>query len=316
MTTQNFHQGELRLQEHCGMRETIGKMAERMIHDFIPERQREFFGALEYVFLGTVDQRDLPHTSLVTGPVGFIQTPVPEKMVIQTGSRTHRPEFEALDVGQSVGVLGIDLSCRRRNRVHGRVTAIDDHTITIKVVQFYGNCPKYISLREIAQRQVGRPRQNVVSSSSLSPADIHMISTSDTFFIASYVRDDSEEPYEGVDVSHRGGQPGFVSVDSNSQITIPDYAGNNLFNTLGNLLMNPAAGLLFIDFETGDELHIHGQATLIEDSVEQANYPGAQRLLRIQIQKASRQAAVTALRWKFIQFSPVNPVPEHNDKTL
>jgi len=134
-----------------------------------------------------------------------------------------------------------------------------------------------------------------------------LIKASDTFFIASYVQDGSGAPYEGVDVNHRGGAPGFVRVDSPAQITVPDYRGNNLFNTFGNLLLNPDAGVLFIDFETGDQLHLHGQASLIEDSEQAAVFPGAIRLLQIQIKHVTFTKAATQLRWRFIETSPFNP---------
>ncbi|WP_299593532.1 pyridoxamine 5'-phosphate oxidase family protein, partial [uncultured Tateyamaria sp.] len=127
------------------------------------------------------------------------------------------------------------------------------------------------------------------------------------FFIASYVRDGSGAPYEGVNVNHRGGQPGFVSVDSPTQITIPDYEGNNLFNTFGNLLLNPEAGVLFVDFETGDQVHLHGRAALIEDASAIAGHPGALRLLQVQITHVQRTVGATSLRWRFVEPSPVNP---------
>lgn len=311
MTIKHFHSGELHLQEQCGVRKSMEEMAQRVMHDFIPERQRDFFHDLEYVLLGTVDSHGAPHASMVTGTVGFIQTPQPDVIVISTGSRKQRLAFEALDLGQSVGVLGIDLSNRRRNRVHGRITAIDENTITLRVVQFYGNCPKYISPREIIGRQNPPSYQNVSVRCSLSPQDRATISAADTFFIASYVRDNSGEPYEGVDVSHRGGRPGFISIgadSSGSQLTIPDYKGNNLFNTFGNLLVNPQAGLLFINFETGDQLHIHGESVLIEDAQQVARFPEALRLLSINIKQIRSQAAATALRWRTLDTPQLPPV--------
>lgn len=295
---QNFHQGELRLHDQFGMRDKLAGMAERMMHDFIPDKQRMFFESLEYILLGTIDGGGGSNATLLSGPVGFVQTPTATEMVIHTGPREHRPAFDALAVGEMVGVLGIDFSNRRRNRMHGRITALDAETVTITVTQFYGNCPKYILERVIAQRGLETNRERPESQTVLSDEDTDLIARSDTFFIASYVRDGSDAPYEGVDISHRGGYPGFISIDNDSQITFPDYSGNFLFNTIGNLLLNPEAGLLFIDFETGDQLHVRGHAELIETEAEVSQFPLAQRLLRIQISSVTRQAAATSLRWR------------------
>jgi len=308
MTTEHFHEGELRLQEQTGHRAQIDTMTRHLMHDLMPDQHRAFFEGLEYIFLGTVDAKGLPHASIVTGPAGFASSPDPKTLVIQTGERAGKPAFEALDIGHAVGVVGLDLSNRRRNRMHGEITAVDDASITIAVVQSYGNCPKYISRRQISDRGLPALEGKTETRDVLNAGDMALISASDTFLIASYVQDGSNAPYKGADINHRGGQPGFVAVDSPSQITIPDYRGNNLFNTIGNLLLNPDAGLLFIDFETGDQLHLHGTASLIEDAEQVGQVSGALRLLRIQINTVRRTANATQLLWRFVENSPVNPV--------
>lgn len=291
MTTKQFHEGELQLQEQTGMRKKIDVMARHMMRDFMPDEHRDFFTGLEYIFLGTVDKSGLPHAAVLPGPRGFVLSPDPKTLVIQTGDRHGRAAFDALEFGQPVGVLGLDLSNRRRNRMHGYISTLDDRSISITVGQSYGNCPKHITIRQISDSSVlSRPRK-IIEGPALDAAEMDIVSTSDTFFIASYIRDGSDAPYEGVDISHRGGPPGFVSVDSPTQLTIPDYRGNYLFNTLGNLLMNPDAGLLFVDFETGDQLHIHGKATMIEDTARVEKFPDAQRLLQIEIAHFQRLAA-------------------------
>lgn len=306
MPNKNFHEGEMRLQNQMGMREKIDVMTEHMMRDFMPDQHREFFEGLEYIFLGTVDENGLPCASILTGPAGFASSPDPKELVIETGPRGDKPAFKALAIGQAVGVLGLDLSNRRRNRMHGQILRFDEETITIEVVQSYGNCPKYISVRQISERG-STTGSDVIENGTLSTEDIAFVTAADTFFIASYVRDGSGAPYEGVDMSHRGGEPGFITVDNPSQISVPDYVGNNLFNTIGNLLINPDMAILLIDFETGDVLNIDGQATLIEDADEIAKYAGAQRLLRIKINNVRRHSGAIALRWKFIESSPFNP---------
>lgn len=307
MAIKHFHDGELRLQNQAGMREKIDKLTQRLMLDYLTDQHREFFAELEYVFVGTVDHKGQPHASILTGDPTFVYSPNPHTLQIQSAGSNLTPAFDAIAIGQPIGVLGIDLSNRRRNRMHGRIAAFDDNSISVNVVQSYGNCPKYISKREVAERVLAPLPNALAQHDALDAKDIKQISAADTFFIASYVRDDSNAPYEGVDVNHRGGQPGFVSVDSASQITIPDYTGNYLFNTFGNLLLNPHAGLLFMDFDNGDQLHIHGQAALIEDEAMVKQFPGAQRLLRVQIQGVRRQSEATSLRWRFVDSSPFSP---------
>src|SRR5262249_24476065 len=86
---------------------------------------------------------------------------------------------------------------------------------------------------------------------------------------------------DGVDVSHRGGRPGFVRLGSDGLLTIPDYLGNFLFNTLGNVERDRRAGLLFVDFASGDLLQLTGQAWIDWDAPEIAATAGVHRLLRV-----------------------------------
>ncbi|WP_415401754.1 pyridoxamine 5'-phosphate oxidase family protein [Tateyamaria sp. SN3-11] len=315
MTQQNFHNGELRLQDKTGMRERIDVMSRHMMRDFMPDEHRTFFKDLEYIFLGTVEGAGLPHATILTGSAGFIDSPDPQTLTIQTGDRRGKAALGALRLDAPVGVLGLDLSNRRRNRMHGRVAAMDETSLTIRVVQSYGNCPKYISLRDVAARGAPAESGDVVTNTALDDAAKDLVQSADTFFIASYVKDGSAAPYEGVDISHRGGQPGFVTVDSPTQITIPDYKGNYLFNTFGNLLLNPSAGLLFLDFETGAQLHIQGTASIIDDVQSVAQFPGAQRLLRVQVNHVSRELGATPLRWRFVETSPFSPNVTRKGKT-
>lgn len=289
------------------MREKIEVMSEHMMRDFMPDQHREFFENLEYIFIGSADGRRRPHASILTGKTGFVRSPDTKSLVIETGVREGEIAFEALNIGNRVGVLGLDLSNRRRNRMHGIISAIDETTITISVVQSYGNCPKYISIRELLERDQSVSQEASEHRTSLSTGDADLITNSDTFFIASYVRDGSGAPYEGADISHRGGAPGFVHVESPNQLVVPDYSGNNMFNTLGNLLVNPRAGLLFLDYDTGDQLHINGRTEITDDDAAIKPYAGAKRLLKITVDEVDRKIAHTPLRWRFIESSPFNP---------
>jgi uncharacterized protein len=188
------------------------------------------------------------------------------------------------------------------------VQAADGSHLLVQVSQSFGNCPKYIQARraEYTGERGGesRPAQSLPG---LDEQAIRLIGQADTFFIASAhpLAGARDARAHGVDVSHRGGKPGFVRVDGRSQLTIPDFAGNAFFNTLGNLEVNPSCGLLFVDFGTGDMLHVAATAQIVAAGPELDEYHGAQRLLRLEIGQLLRRPAALPLRWGEATLSPV-----------
>ena len=106
----------------------------------------------------------------------------------------------------------------------------------------------------------------------------------------------TEEATGGVDVSHRGGPRGFVRVEGHV-VTIPDYKGNRYFNTLGNLVSQPRAALLFVDFATGDVLHVQGTTEVQWDGPEVRALQGAERLWRMRVERGWHRPAALPLRW-------------------
>ena len=105
---------------------------------------------------------------------------------------------------------------------------------------------------------------------------------------------------EGVDVSHRGGKPGFVRVgveNGASVLTSPDFVGNFSFNTFGNLALNPRAGMLFVDFSSGDVLSLTGEAEVVWDGPELAAFVGAERLLKFRVAEGLLLESACPLRW-------------------
>ena len=279
------------------------------MRDYLTEQHREFYSQLNYLLIGTVDAGGQPQASIIAGPAGFINTPDYKTLRINTTHDMADTCLDALAEGSSIGVLGIDLSNRRRNRMHGRVAHRNAETIDLKVVQSYGNCPKYINTRVLKPQALSAASPPVAEAdrTALDMDDCSLIERSGTFFIASAYSDGTGADYEGADVSHRGGQPGFVEVRDRQLLTIPDYQGNNMFNTLGNLLLNPRAGLLFVDFENGDLLRLNGTTEIVTDRAETDRFPSAQRLLIFKINRATRTTSGTSLRWQFVENSPYNP---------
>src|SRR3546814_16147619 len=92
----------------------------------------------------------------------------------------------------------------------------------------------------------------------------------------------------GADVSHKGGRPGFIRVDDDRTLTVPDFGGNSFFNTIGNLACNRRAGLLFIDFDSGDLLSVAASAAPLWQDPAIKPFPAAKR----QIGNAARREQV------------------------
>ena len=297
-----WHDGEKQLQERVGVAERMEAFGRRVIRDHMPDQHRDFYRQLPFVLLGSVDAEGRPWASIVEGPAGFAHSPEPRLLRLDSAPGAGDPAAQALQEGAAVGLLGIELHTRRRNRLNGQVVGRDAQGLGIAVDQAFGNCPQYIQLRQHllpASQQL--PAVEAEQLDHLDEPARQMIAGADTFFVASYVT--LEDGQLAVDVSHRGGQAGFVRVEGN-RLSIPDFAGNLHFNTLGNLLLNPQAGLLFIDFATGDLLQLSGRTELTLEGEEIRAFQGAERLWHVEVEQVVRRRGALALRWDFQSYSP------------
>ncbi len=294
-----FHSGELAVQERLGVQSQMVPIGKKNIRDYMPEQHRQFFSQLPFILIGAMDGNMQPWASILMGNPGFAFSPQPKSLVINTSLLAYDPLLEVLKVGVSIGLLGIELPTRRRNRLNGIICSGYRSGFSVDVVQSFGNCPKYIQTRDFYHvgRQDTSPTLKV--SQNLTASDRALILESDTFFIASGNTID-----RSVDVSHRGGKVGFVKIDGDSMITVPDFFGNNFFNTLGNLQNHPLAGLLFIDFTNGDLLYVAADTEIIWQGVEVQSFVGAERLVRFYIREVRRITNSLPLRWQAPQLSP------------
>ena len=291
-----FHPGEQQIQSRLGMRDKLEDIGRRMIRDHMPEQHREFFALLPWLLVGSRDADDQPQASVLWGTPGFATSPQPQRLRIDSLPEADDPLAANLRAGSGLGLLGIELPTRRRNRMNGRVEALSDGGFAVAVQQSFGNCPKYIQVRswQAATRQPGQLEQG----EGLDPRWLPLVEGSDTLFIASSNGAD-------MDISHRGGPRGFVRLARDGRLRLPDYSGNFMFNTLGNLLLEPRCALLWIDFASGDLLHLEARAELVwpEDYPEPAP-PGAERML-----------ALTPGRWRLrrgrlpLAFGSAEPSP-------
>ena len=310
-THEPFHSGEQALQQRVGMRERLAEVGALVMRDHMPAQHREFFGKLPFLLLGSIDDEGQPHASLLAGPPGFAHTPDAHTLAIEAWPHGADPLSRALRVGASLGVLGIEPHTRRRNRLNGVVSAVRAGGFAIDVRQSFGNCPKYIQARQ-AQWIGGATASEVRTTRAghLDAAGVALAQNADTYFVASTVPPDrlDHSAAHGVDVSHRGGKPGFVRVergdDGVDTLTVPDFAGNNLFNTLGNLMLHPRAGLLFVDFDGDSLLQLSVDTEIVWSGPQVAAFAGAQRLVRYRVREVQRVDGTTGLRWGAAQRSP------------
>ncbi|WP_339500265.1 pyridoxamine 5'-phosphate oxidase family protein [Pseudomonas silesiensis] len=300
-----WHAGERQLQESVGVAQQMEHFGRKVVRDYMPDQHRSFYSQLPYLVVGAVDQNGIPWATLIEGPPGFVHSPDSRNLQLDRLPTDGDPLKPALGMGAAVGLLGIDLKTRRRNRMNGNINTVSSDGVAVSVVHAFGNCPQYIQLRSVEPVSVGRSSSDVVAQRlhELDEAAKEMIRKADTFFLASYVDLEGDSSKRSVDVSHRGGNPGFVRVEGNV-LTIPDFAGNLHFNTLGNLLLNPKAGLVFVDFSSGDVLQVAGRTELILEGPEIAAFQGAERLWTLTVEHVVLRRAVLALRWVFESFSP------------
>ena len=270
-----YHDGELAVQRRAGVVEQAARVG-RIVRPTIPEAARAFAAARGFVILGAAGARGRVWATLLQGPPGFLSVPVEDLLRIAAVPPSDDPLAPALATGCDVGVLVIDPATRRRMRVNGRASAAASGVIEIASREVYSNCPKYIHPRDV--RLPGAPAAPAVRGGALSGHQAAWLASADTLFIA------SRHPAAGADVSHRGGLAGFVRVAGPNRLLLPDYRGNTMFNTLGNLAAHPESGILLVDFPRGATLQLSGRAG-IRWEVDAAEFPGAERLVEFDVEE-------------------------------
>lgn len=300
-----WHEGERTLHERLGVRQRMEAVGRRVIRDFLTEEHRAFYPLLSFLIVGSRDEAGQPWASILSGAPGFVHAPDPCSLRVEARPTEDDPLAQALDVGADLGLLGIDLSTRRRNRANGRVVSLDDTGFRLGVRQSFGNCPRYIQRRELLPASdASAPAPAATRGAALGAADRALVAAADTCFVASASGGAGDDPAEGVDASHRGGAPGFVRVEDARTLRMPDHPGNQFFNTLGNLLVEPRCGLLFLDFERGDLLQVAAEAEIQWREQTPASPLDTGRWIRFRVREALRRPGALPLRWKSREASP------------
>jgi predicted pyridoxine 5'-phosphate oxidase superfamily flavin-nucleotide-binding protein len=250
-----FHVGELAVQRRAGVEAEAARLAPMLEPAELRGGLAAFLADRTFAVLAARDLAGQLWASPLIGPAGFLTVTSPTTLHVRATIRTADP-LHGLPPGQPVGMIAVEFASRRRVRLNGTLTEASDGGLAVDVEQAFGNCPQYIQQRVLAP---GDPGQQASSGqgrygTALDAADVELIRSADTFFLG------TTHPGRGTDASHRGGTPGFVRVEG-SQLWWPDYPGNSMFTSLGNLAVNPEAALLFIDFGTGATLHLSGTAS-------------------------------------------------------
>ncbi len=297
-----FHEGERAVQKRAGV-SAEAQAVGRGIVAAIPAGAGRFLGAQRIAILAAADDTGRLWASLITGEPGFITTPDDHTLRLAARLPDADPLRGSVDGDAPVGVLVFDPERRRRLRLNGRVTGGSPDCIDIRVEEVFGNCPKYIQSRAPGETAMHERARTSHRSPALTGPQRLVVERADTFFIASAHRD------VGADASHRGGLPGFVRVLDERRLRFPDYPGNNMFQTLGNISTDPRVGLLFVDFDSGTTLQITGRARILWNREDFAELAGAERAVEIEIDEVVETEGEGPLGWRFLGYSSFNPRP-------
>ncbi|MDN2662519.1 pyridoxamine 5'-phosphate oxidase family protein [Psychromonas sp. 14N.309.X.WAT.B.A12] len=251
----SWHQGERLIQKRVGTEQRMADIGPKFIREFMPLQHREFFQSQTMIFMAYRDTTSIIQSSILFGEEGFISSPTETELWINTQNPMSDFRNNQINVGDRIGLLAIEFNTKRRNRVNAIITEINQKNIKVLVLQSYGNCPKYIQPKTLVSNAHYDPTSQL--SSTIMTNNLRtLICQADSFFIASYFDDGEDNRSRGADISHRGGEAGFVRINNKGQLLVEDYLGNGFFNTLGNLLENPTASLLFCDWQQGHAIQI------------------------------------------------------------
>ncbi|MEO3795830.1 pyridoxamine 5'-phosphate oxidase family protein [Nonomuraea sp. B10E15] len=294
-----LHDGEHAVQRRAGL--TTGGWGSAGVGGAIPPVAADFLRQQRLAVIATADDAGAAWAGLITGPPGFLTAPDDRTVVADRLPGRGDPLAGLFETERDLGMIVIEPAGRRRMRVNGRAVRDGDRLVT-RTEQVYANCPKYLQTRTYADETLAASRAAVVTG-ELTEAQRRWVATADTFFAGTYAAG------QGADASHRGGNPGFVTVTGGRRLTWPDYAGNSMFMTLGNLALEPRCGLLFLDWENGATLQLTGRAHVDWDPGRAAAVPGAQRLVDFDVERAVQITGGFPQRWSFGKFSRFNPAP-------
>lgn len=307
-----YHEGEVRVQELAGERD-VALLNAGTIGDRVIAPAFRFLAMQRYLVLGRADGEHDCAATVLFGAPGFLRIEEDGKalsIALEPERARHvDPVLAALAAGDRMSGLAIELATRRRLRLNGRVRALDPARLVLEVDESYQSCPKYIQKRVVEvdadfDSSIARSEAAVSSGAALLEAQRAVVRAADTLFVVTV------HPEGHADASHRGGEPGFVRIDDDGTLSIPDYVGNSMFNTLGNITTNPRAALLFWDFDQKRLLHLAGRAELRFRVGDHELATGATgRSWTFRTERWIEQRLSLPFRMRLVERSPFNPTP-------
>jgi predicted pyridoxine 5'-phosphate oxidase superfamily flavin-nucleotide-binding protein len=298
-----YHEGELEAQELAGER-SIGERTGRVIINTIIPGAINFIEKQHFIVVSSHNNNGELFASLLAGAHGFLKVIDPGNIQIDTrliNSSPHDVFWNNISTQPKLGMLFIEPSSRRRFRVNGKIEQ-QGELLRVSIDQAYPNCPKYVQQRHVLTTSKPVYEAPEERGTSLAPHLYDMISKADTFFVG------SSNDAGDLDASHRGGPPGFVSIEEDGSLLIPDYAGNSMFNTFGNFITNPQAGLVFPDFDKYKTLQLTGSVEILWDQNDpQSRSGGTGRFWKFYPNGWILLENMKGYDWNFIEYSPFNP---------
>ena len=302
-----FHEGELAVQRMAGEQDAARQNGV-MIGSAVTPGARPFLRQQRMLVAASRDTLGRPWASIVFGRVGFVSAHDDGRSVTIDRTMALASDTDILwsnlKIGAPLGLLAIELSTRRRLRINGHVESSTEDRVVFGVDQAYPNCPKYIQRRRLGSLMpplsngLPVPTEGQVPDTALLAA----VRKSDTAFVA------SGHPSRGLDASHRGGQPGFIQILAPDKLRIPDYAGNSMFNTLGNFRIDSRCGLTLLDFREGRIYQMTGEATVHLDAQREIDEPSnTGRSWQLLVRYWRSIELPIRADWEFIDYSPYNP---------
>lgn len=289
-----FHAGEIAVQERARVRAMAQKVG-RGIRDEIPDSAATFLEETQLAAFGFADQNGEMWATIAATAAGFLEALDEKTAILSAQWLQNLPPDEPLRQRWEaatpfpLGTCALDASTRRRMRLNGIAQRATDG-LKIEAHEVYSNCPKYIQQRMVVGRE--SREMSVENGEKLTLELEKWIQEADTLFFAT-------SGTTGADCSHRGGRPGWIRTQ-NGVLRWNDYAGNAMFNTLGNLEENPRAALAFLDWNIGAVLQLSGQGRTI--------WSGDEREIQFETHRWRLTRGASALQWQFKEISPFCPL--------
>jgi hypothetical protein len=300
-----YHEGELKVQKLAG-EESIAERNGSVIADSIIGGAWPFLAQQSMTVFGSRDGLGRLWASMLFGMRGFMRSADGRSVHLdlsQVAVQEHDPFWQNIEANPAVGMIAIELGSRRRIRINGEISRPAENTLQLSVREAYPNCPKYITRRVVRTVATGTPMNSEINRGKmLGPEQQNLLTRGDVLFIS------TAHPTKGADASHRGGNPGFIEVLNRETVRIPDYAGNSMFNTFGNLVVDPSAGLVVPDFENGRFLQLTGRAEIVFNGDDPVNATGGtHRFLVFHIDEWLQPVLPPGVKSELLDHSPFNP---------